>query len=321
VLATAIVLLYGGLLVARGETTIGVVVAFIAYVTRFFQPIQDLSQLYTTMQSAMAGGERVFELLDTVPAIQDIESAGDIGEVTGKIEFRQVDFSYIAESPVLKNIDLTLEPGQTMAIVGPTGAGKTTMANLIMRLYDVTAGAILIDGHDLRQFTQSSLRRQMALVPQEPFLFGGSVADNIRFSRPEASADQIIRAAEMANAHNFIVSLPEGYATKILEGGVNFSIGQRQLLSIARAVLADPRILIMDEATASIDTLTETLIQDALQKLLTGRTSLIIAHRLTTIKNADQICVLKNGSIIELGTHNQLMASCGIYRDLYMRQS
>ena len=314
-------LLYGGLLVARGETTIGVVVAFIAYVTRFFQPIQDLSQLYTTMQSAMAGGERVFELLDTVPAIQDIESAGDIGEVTGKIEFRQVDFSYIAESPVLKNIDLTLEPGQTMAIVGPTGAGKTTMANLIMRLYDVTAGAILIDGHDLRQFTQSSLRRQMALVPQEPFLFGGSVADNIRFSRPEASADQIIRAAEMANAHNFIVSLPEGYATKILEGGVNFSIGQRQLLSIARAVLADPRILIMDEATASIDTLTETLIQDALQKLLTGRTSLIIAHRLTTIKNADQICVLKNGSIIELGTHNQLMASCGIYRDLYMRQS
>ena len=321
VLATAIVLLYGGLLVARGETTIGVVVAFIAYVTRFFQPIQDLSQLYTTMQSAMAGGERVFELLDTVPAIQDIESAGDIGEVTGKIEFRQVDFSYIAESPVLKNIDLTLEPGQTMAIVGPTGAGKTTMANLIMRLYDVTAGAILIDGHDLRQFTQSSLRRQMALVPQEPFLFGGSVADNIRFSRPEASANQIIRAAEMANAHNFIVSLPEGYATKILEGGVNLSIGQRQLLSIARAVLADPRILIMDEATASIDTLTETLIQDALQKLLTGRTSLIIAHRLTTIKNADQICVLKNGSIIELGTHNQLMASCGIYRDLYMRQS
>jgi len=320
VLATGIVLLYGGLLVARGEITLGVVVAFIAYVTRFFQPIQDLSQLYTTMQSAMAGGERVFELLDTVPAIQDIESASDIGGISGKIEFRQVDFSYIPESPVLKNISLTLEPGQTMAVVGPTGAGKTTMANLIMRLYDVTAGTILIDGQDLRQFTQSSLRRQMALVPQEPFLFGGSVADNIRFSHPEASTDQIIRAAEMANAHNFIVSLPDGYATEILEGGVNLSIGQRQLLSIARAVLADPRILIMDEATASIDTLTEALIQDALQKLLAGRTALIIAHRLTTIRNADQICVLKNGSIVEQGTHSQLMASCGVYQDLYLRQ-
>ncbi|MFN2292045.1 MAG: ABC transporter ATP-binding protein [Anaerolineae bacterium] len=319
-LATGIVLWFGGLAVAGETLTIGVVVAFLAYVSRFFEPIQELSQLYTTMQAAMAGGERVLELLDTRPEIEDLPDASEMPTIAGHVELRDVTFSYRDDTPVLHDVNLTIEPGQTVALVGPTGAGKTSIANLIARLYDVSEGAVLIDGIDVRQVMQRSLRRQMGLVPQDPFLFSGTIADNIRFGRPGASDESVEEAARLANAHEFILALPDGYATEILEGGVNLSIGQRQLVCIARAVLADPRLLMLDEATASVDTVTEMLIQDALQRLLAGRTALVIAHRLSTIVNADQICVVQAGRIVEQGTHEELLAQGGQYRDLYDRQ-
>ena len=320
ILATATVLWLGGVAVARGELTLGTVVAFLAYVSRFFQPIQDLSQIYTTMQSAMAGGERVLEMLDTKPTIYDEPAAIDMPRITGKVEFRQIGFQYQADRKILHDINLIVEPGQTVALVGPTGAGKTTLASLVARLYDVGEGAVLIDGYDVRQVTQRSLRRQMGLVPQDPFLFTGTIADNIRFSSPSASQAAVENAARAANAHGFICDLPKGYGTKILEGGVNLSLGQSQLICIARAILADPRILILDEATASVDTLTELLIQDALQKLLADRTSIVVAHRLATIRNADMICVIDNGEIVERGAHSELLARRGLYHDLCNRQ-
>jgi ATP-binding cassette, subfamily B, multidrug efflux pump len=231
-----------------------------------------------------------------------------------------VDFYYRDNTPVLRNINLVIEPGQTVALVGPTGAGKTTVANLIARFYDVSDGAVLIDGINVTTVTQASLRRQMGLVPQDPFLFSGSIRDNVRFGRLAATDAEVEAAARSANAHEFIVALPEGYETQILEGGANLSVGQRQLICIARAVLADPRILILDEATASIDTVTEALIQEALDRLLTGRTSIVIAHRLSTIRNADVICALQQGQIVERGTHDELLAQEGLYADLYRRQ-
>ena len=320
ILATAIVLWAGGLAVARGEMTLGTVVAFLAYVSRFFQPIQDLSQMYTMMQSAIAGGERVLEMLDTRPEIYDEPAAIDMPPIAGRVELRQISFSYQPDAPVLHDVNLVIEAGQTVALVGPTGAGKTTIANLVARLYDVTEGAVIIDGLDVRLVTQRSLRRQMGLVPQDPFLFTGSIADNIRFSSPEISMQKVEEAARAANAHDFISALPKGYATRILEGGVNLSLGQRQLICIARAILANPRILILDEATASVDTLTEGLIQEALQKLLVGRTAIVVAHRLSTIRNADQICVVQAGGIVERGTHDELLKNGGLYRELYQRQ-
>jgi ABC-type multidrug transport system fused ATPase/permease subunit len=319
-LATGIVLWFGGLTVARGELSLGIVVAFLAYVTRFFQPIQELSQLYTTMQAAMAGGERVLELLDTQPEVRDHPHASEMPPIRGRIELRQVSFAYRDDTRVLHDVNLTIEPGQTVALVGPTGAGKTSIANLVARLYDATDGAVLIDQVNVRDVTQQSLRRQMGLVPQDPFLFPGTIADNIRFGRPQASDGAVEEGARLANAHQFIVALPKGYATEILEGGVNLSLGQRQLICIARAVLADPRILILDEATASVDTVTEVLIQEALQRLFKERTALVIAHRLSTILHADQICVLQAGRIVERGRHQQLLADGGLYRDLYERQ-
>lgn len=319
--ATGIVLWFGGRVVGQGDVTVGVLVAFLAYVTRFFQPIQELSQLYTTMQSAMAGGAEVVALLDTPLIVADRPDAIAMPPITGRITFDHVSFAYRPDTPqVLHDLCLTIEPGQTVALVGPTGAGKSSIANLVARFYDVTAGSVQIDGLDVRQVSQRSLRQQMGLVPQDPFLFSGTIAENIAFARPEATPEAIEAAARLANAHHFITELPDGYQTTILEGGVNFSMGQRQLLCIARAVLAEPRILILDEATANVDTVTEALIQAALERLLAGRTALVIAHRLSTIRQADLICVLNQGQIVESGRHDQLLAQNGLYRELYERQ-
>ncbi len=320
ILATAIVLWFGGHGVAAGTLTLGVVVAFISYVGRFFQPIQELSQLYNTFQTAIAGGERVLELLDTVPDVQDAPGAPDMPPIRGDIVLDHVSFAYQGTHTVLHDVNLQIAAGQTIALVGPTGAGKTSIANLIARFYEVTEGSVRIDGIDVRTVNQASLRRQMGLVPQDPFLFAGTIAENIRFGCPDASAAAVMAAALAANAHEFIHALPEGYATRIVEGGINLSLGQRQLLCIARAILADPRILILDEATASVDTVTEALIQEALTRLLQGRTAIVIAHRLSTVTHADLICVLDEGRIVERGTHAELLARGGIYRDLYERQ-
>lgn len=321
VLAIGIVLFFGGLWVIQGQVTLGVMVAFMSYVTRFFQPIQELSRLYTTMQAAMAGGEKVLDVLDTESAVQDKPGAPDMPPIRGEIVLDRVSFRYRPDTPlVLHNVNLVIQAGQTVALVGPTGAGKTSIANLIARLYDVSEGAVRIDGVDVRDVAQRSLRRQFGLVPQDPFLFSGTIADNIRFGRPDADEDQVRRAAQQANADAFIQTLPDGYHTRILEGGVNLSLGQRQLICIARAVLADPRILILDEATANVDTMTEAFIQDALKRLLAGRTAIVIAHRLSTIRNADLICVVEGGRIVERGRHDELLEAGGLYRTLYEQQ-
>jgi ABC-type multidrug transport system fused ATPase/permease subunit len=320
VLATAIVLWFGGTWAAGGTISIGVVVAFLAYVSRFFEPIQELSQLYTSMQAAMAGGERVLEVLDTKPEIADRPKAVEMLPIIGRIEFRGVSFAYRENEEVLRQINLLIEPGQTVALVGPTGAGKTTIANLVARFYDVSAGSIQIDGVDVRAVRQQSLRAQMGLVPQDPFLFPGTVADNIAFGRPDAPLAAVEAAARLARIHDFIATLPDGYRTEISEGGVNLSMGQRQLICIARAALSDPRILILDEATASVDTVTEVYIQDAIGRLLSGRTAIVIAHRLSTVRNADLICVVHEGRIVEQGEHDALLKRGGVYRELYDKQ-
>jgi ABC-type multidrug transport system fused ATPase/permease subunit len=272
------------------------------------------------MQAAMAGGERVLALLDTPPAVADRPDAVDLPPLVGRVELQHVSFSYRDDSPVLHDVNLTIESGQMVALVGPTGAGKTSIANLIARFYEVSEGAVLIDGWDVRQVKQRSLRQQMGLVPQDPFLFSGTIADNIRFGRPHASDEEMETAARLANAHDFIMTLPEGYRTPILEGGANLSIGQRQLICIARAVLANPRLLILDEATSSVDTLTEALIQEALQRLMHSRTAIVIAHRLSTVRQADLICVVEAGRIVEQGRHDDLLAQDRLYRRLYERQ-
>ena len=320
-LATAVVLWFGGVAVSRGEVTLGVLVAFLAYVTRFFQPIQELSQLYTTMQSAMAGGEQVIRLIDTEPSVADAPDASAMPRVRGEVELRDVSFRYRPETPeVLHNINLHIAAGQTVALVGPTGAGKSSIANLIARFYDATEGQVLIDGIDVQAVQQQSLRAQTGIVSQDPFLFSGTIGDNIRFGNEAATETAVTQAAQLANAHEFIAALPDGYETQILEGGVNISLGQRQLICIARAVLADPRLLILDEATANVDTLTEALIQEALERLLQGRTAIVIAHRLSTIRRADLICVVRDGRIVEQGVHEELLAQKGLYRELYERQ-
>lgn len=319
--ATAIVLWFGGKFVIQGQLTLGIMVAFLSYVSRFFQPIQELSRLYTTFQSAMAGGEQVIKLLDTTPAIQDHEKAIELGTIQGVVEFEHVSFRYMPELPlILDDISFTIEPGKTVALVGATGAGKTTIAKVLARFYEIGQGSVKIDGFDIRTISQASLRNNVRVISQEPFLFSCSIADNIRYGAPDASLDAVKEAARLANAHEFIISLPDGYHTKVQEGGINISHGQRQLISIARAILSNPQILILDEATANIDMVTEMLIQDALAKLLKGRTAIVIAHRLSTVRNADWVYVLDAGKIIEQGTHADLMSLGGQYYNLYERQ-
>jgi len=306
--------------VLSGEITVGVVVAFLTYVTRFFQPIRELSMVYTLFQQAMGAGEKIFDLLDRPVEVADHPDAQAMPPIEGRVDFDHVFFSYRNNVPVLNDVSFVAEPGRTIALVGPTGAGKTSIASLLARFYDVRGGNITVDGIDIRDVTMASLRSQMGLVPQDPFLFSGTIADNIRFGRLAASDEEVISAAQLANAHEFIVRLPQGYDTEVLERGQNYSQGQRQLIAFARAVLANPRILILDEATASVDTRTEVLIQGALARLLQGRTSFVIAHRLSTIRKADLILVIDHGEIVERGTHRELLTQEGMYRDLYLTQ-
>jgi ATP-binding cassette, subfamily B, multidrug efflux pump len=316
-LATAAVLAAGGYFAVTGTTTVGTVTSFLIYVQQFFRPIQILSQFYTQAQSALAGAERIFKLLDEPVTLQDAQDAIDLPRVRGEVTFDRVTFGYNPDRPVLKDINLHVKPGQTIALVGATGAGKSTIINLILRFYDVSAGAVKIDGFDVRAVTQASLHQQIGLVLQENILFSGTVAENIAFGRPDATHNEIEAAARVANVHDFIVQLPQGYATLLGERGANLSQGQRQLISIARAVLVDPRILILDEATSSIDTRTEILVQQAIDKILTSRTSFVIAHRLSTVTKADRVLVIQQGQIAEQGTHTELLEQQGIYANLY----
>jgi ATP-binding cassette, subfamily B, multidrug efflux pump len=316
--ATAMVVYVGGTAVLGESITPGVLIAFVLYVDRFFEPIRDLSRRFDTLQSTMAGGERILDLLNTEVEVRDAENAQEMGAVIGGVRFENVSFHY-SDDPtlVLNQIDLDVDAGETVAFVGETGAGKTTIVKLLTRFHDPTDGCVRVDGFDLRIVTQQSLRKQMGMVLQDPFLFNGTVRENILFGRLEARDEEVIAAAQAVGAHDFIMGLRNGYETSVEEGGVLLSVGQRQLISFARALLADPRILILDEATSSVDIQTEQIIQAALAKLLKGRTSFVIAHRLSTITNADRIVVIHDGRIIEQGKHSELLAKQGMYYELY----
>jgi ATP-binding cassette, subfamily B, multidrug efflux pump len=318
-LGTAVVVGYGGYLVFQGELTVGYLAAFLIYVQQFFRPVQFISQGYTQFQASLAGAERIFTILSEKDEPTEEPGALELPRVEGRVEFQHVTFAYEPGRAVLHDVSFCVEPGQTVALVGRTGAGKTTIADLIPRFYDVTSGAVKIDGQDVRRVTRRSLRAHIANVPQDSFLFSGTVADNIGFGREGASREEIVRAASAVEADAFINALPQGYDTPIGERGGSLSKGQRQLLCIARAMLANPRILILDEATSSVDTRTEALIQTALTRLLSGRTSLVIAHRLSTVRNADRILVIEAGRIVESGTHKALAGGVGAYAELCRR--
>ena len=319
-LATAVVIGYGGYLVVTGTLSVGLLAAFLIYVQQFFRPIQLASQVYTQAQAALAGGERIYNILDEDPEPPDPPGMPSLGTIEGHIEFEGVTFGYEPGRPVIHDVSFEIEPGQTVALVGPTGAGKTTIANLVPRFYEATGGSVRVDGRDVREVKRGSLREGIATVLQEPFLFSGTVAENIGYGRQDAMREEVEAAARVASAHDFVSELPDGYDTVLGGGGGNLSQGQRQLLSFARAVLANPRILILDEATSNIDTRTEALIQRALGTLLEGRTSIVIAHRLSTIRTADLILVVADGRIAERGTHAELLEKGGLYADLYRRQ-
>jgi len=310
----------GGWLVVTGAVTVGLVATFINYTRNFVQPLRQLADLYNSIQSALAGAERVFEIIDTKPEINDKPDAKPLKEIRGDIVFDHVDFSYDGKTPILNDVSFHAEPGQTIALVGPTGAGKTTMINILSRFYDIRGGDIKIDGTSIRDVTRESLRRQIGTVLQDNFLFADTVMENIRYGNLEATGEDCVAAAKLANADQFISRLPEGYKTMLTERGSNLSQGQRQLLAIARAVVADPKILILDEATSNVDTRTEIRIQEALLRLMEGRTSFVIAHRLSTIRNANQVLVINSGRIIERGTHESLLEQRGFYFHLYNSQ-
>ena len=317
--ATGLVLWFGGSFVIDGTDgmTVGLVATFALFIERFFAPIQELATRYETLQSAMASGERIFEVLDLEPQITDAADAHELGEIRGEIQFRDVKFGYDPETPVLHGIDLHARPGDTIALVGATGAGKTTIINLLFRFYDLTSGSVTVDGHDVRNVTQQSLRRRMALVLQEPTLFSGSIHDNIAYGRPTASREDVVAAAQAVGLHGFVESLPFGYDTQIEERGGGLSIGQRQLVSFARALLLDPRVLVLDEATSAVDAQTEAYIQRGLETLMAGRTAIVIAHRLSTVQRATEILVLEHGRIVERGTHAELLDLRGLYHGLH----
>ena len=316
-IATGLVIIFGGIMVIDGELAVGVLVAFALYIQRFFDPIRSLTSQYGQLQRAMTSGQHIYEVLDTQPEAPDKPEAMELPFLKGEVSFEAVSFAYTPEIPVLRDVDLHIDAGERVALVGPTGAGKSTLVSLLSRLHDPTAGRITVDGHDLRDVTRYSLNRQIGVVQQDPFLFSGTVKENIRYCHLEKEDEDVIEAASTVGAHDFIMRLDEGYDTQVEERGLNFSPGQRQLISLARALVADPRIVVLDEATATVDSRTEVLIQKALDEVLKGRTSLIIAHRLSTVRGADRIVVLDQGRIVEQGPHQELLALGGLYSRLH----
>lgn len=310
----------GGMLAVNDVVTVGTIASFISYSRQFVRPVNELANIFNTLQSGVAGAERVFEILDQIEEPADLPEAVELTEPKGQVVFQNVSFGYRSDVPILKNVNFVAAAGSCIALVGSTGAGKTTIVNLLARFYDVTGGRILLDGRDIRQYTRDSLRQCFGIVLQDTYLFSGTIKENIRYGRPGAADADVERAAILANADIFIKRMPEQYNTKLSENGGNLSQGQRQLIAIARAILAEPAILILDEATSSIDTRTEFFIQDALRKIMYGRTTFIIAHRLNTIQEADRILVLKNGQIVEQGSHNELLAAEGIYSAMFSSQ-
>ena len=315
--AFGLVLIVGGSQVLTGTIGVGILLSFLLYIQRFFTPVQEMAMLYTELQRGMASGTRILELLDVQPGIVDSPKAIELPPIKGEIQFHDVSFAYDPKAEILHGIDLKINPGETIAIIGRTGAGKSSLMNILARFYEIEKGKITIDGYDIRSVTQQSLRRQIGLVPQDPFLFSGTIEDNIRYGHPNASHEDMVNAARTAGAHDFIIHLEEGYSTPVGERGGNLSSGQLQMVCLARAILANPPILILDEATSSVDTTTEQIMQHSLRHLAKGRTCLIIAHRLSTISHADRIVTLEHGKIVETGTHQELLAKRGLYYQMF----